>query len=69
MKVWFESSRIEELLNLAHDLGGLYGIKAIDSLHLAAAILMGAGEFITSEGPSSPFHRYQEPGVKIVSIY
>lgn len=34
-----------------------FGLNALDGLHIAAALLAGAAEFITAERPSSPFSR------------
>jgi len=39
---------------------------AIDALHLAAAISVGAEELITTEKPNKPIHR--ATGITVVSI-
>jgi hypothetical protein len=38
----------------------------MDALHIAAAIEVGAAEFITAERPTSPLFRVR--GVKVVSL-
>ncbi len=47
--------------------GEKYGLAALDALHIAAALLAQADEFITAERPTSPFSRVQ--GVKVTTIY
>lgn len=44
-----------------------YGLNAIDALHVAAALLAGAEEFITTEKPDKPIHRVA--GLTVVSIH
>jgi predicted nucleic acid-binding protein len=46
--------------------GSQYGLSALDALHVAAALLSKAGEFITAERPTSPLSRVQ--GVRVISI-
>ena len=43
------------------------GLAAMDSLHLAAAYLSRADEFITTERPGKPI--YRSPLVKIVYLF
>ena len=47
--------------------GEKHGLAAMDALHIAAASLAQADEFITAERPTSPFSRVQ--GMKITTIY
>jgi len=47
-------------------LGRQFGLSALDSLHVAAALLSGADEFITAERPTSPFNRVA--GLKVIFI-
>lgn len=51
----------------AVNIGEKFGLAAMDALHVAAAFLTAADEFITAERPASPFSRVT--GIKIVSIY
>lgn len=46
--------------------GARYGLNALDALHIAAALLAGADEFVTAERPTSPLSRVQ--GVTIISL-
>jgi predicted nucleic acid-binding protein len=47
--------------------GAKYGLGAMDALHIAAALLAQADEFITAERPTSPILRVA--GLKIWTIY
>jgi len=44
-----------------------YGLAAMDALHVASALALGADELITTEKPSKPMHRV--PLLRIVSIH
>lgn len=35
------------------------GLSALDALHVAAALAVGADEFVTTEKPGKPIHRVQ----------
>jgi hypothetical protein len=56
-----------ELCEQATKMACQYGIAAMDALHLAAAIRLGAKEFITAEKPGKPIFRVSAITVK--SIY
>lgn len=43
-----------------------FGLSAMDSLHVAAAVLSGSEEFITTERKSKPIHRFR--GIRVISI-
>jgi predicted nucleic acid-binding protein len=43
-----------------------YGLNALDALHVAAAILLGGEELLTTEEPRKPIHRVTE--LKVVTI-
>ena len=47
-------------------LGCQFGLSALDALHIAAALLVGADEFVTAERSNSPFNRVT--GLKITFI-
>ena len=42
------------------------GLGSMDALHVAAAVLLGADELVTAEGPLKSIHRTQS--IKVVSI-
>lgn len=47
--------------------GVQFGLKAMDALYIAAAMLANCDEFITAERPTSPFSRVT--GITVVTIY
>ncbi|HMV46765.1 MAG TPA: type II toxin-antitoxin system VapC family toxin [Blastocatellia bacterium] len=51
----------------AEKVGSRFGLSMGDALHVAAALMVGADEFVTAERPTSPFKNVQ--GVTIISIY
>lgn len=51
----------------AEKVGGQFGLNMGDALHIAAALLSGADEFVTAERPTSPFKNVT--GIKVASIY
>jgi predicted nucleic acid-binding protein len=51
------------LAQTAFDVATMYGLSAMDALHVAAALAINADEFVTSERASSPLLR-----VRILSI-
>ena len=56
-----------ELVDSALELAKTFGLSALDSLHLTAAQLLEADEFVTGEKPSSPIFRV--PNIRIVSLF
>ena len=67
----FERVRKEEPLSEAlgeeaFKLASRYGLAAADALNLAAAIRLGAQEFVTTEAPGKPMFRVRE--VKVTSL-
>ncbi len=56
-----------ELGREAMELARRHGIAAMDALHLAAAIRLGAEEFFTAEKPGKPMFRAR--GIKVKSIH
>jgi len=57
----------EALGNEAQRLAEKYGLAALDALHIAAALRLGATEFYTSEKPGKPMFRVKE--LKIISLH
>lgn len=57
---------LNKIVQDAHQIGCQYGLAAMDALHLAAALSIGAEEFITTEKPTKPMFRVL--GINIVSI-
>lgn len=44
-----------------------YGLAAMDALHIAAALSIGATEFITTEKQTKPMYRVTE--IKVISLF
>lgn len=57
----------DHLVNEALTVGNRYGLGAMDALHIAAALEMGADEFITSERTTSPLMRVQGIVIKTIA--
>lgn len=54
------------ILNDALNVASTYGLSALDGLHVAAALAVGADELVTTEGATKPMHR--AGGIKITAI-
>lgn len=63
--VWVLSS--PALVRLALQLASQHGIAAMDALHVAAAQIVKADEFVTTEQPTKPMFRAPSP--RIISIH
>lgn len=71
-EAFFESADVylpdvAPIVKNAFQLGKQFGLNAMDALHISAAILAQADEFVTTERPNSPFQNVK--GIKILSIY
>lgn len=51
------ASDLNGLVNLAISESERYGLAAMDGLHVAAALLLGAEQFVTTEKPGKPIYR------------
>lgn len=56
----------DKLFKQAYDVACKYGLSGFDALHAAAALSVGADEFVTSEGATKPLHRVR--GIKVISL-
>ncbi len=50
-----------------YNLACKYGLAAMDALHIAAALSVGATEFITTEKKTKPMYRVSE--IKIIYLF
>lgn len=62
---WAED--IDQIIQNAYREVGESGLGAMDALHVAAAVLIGAGEFITNEKPEKSIHRTKS--ISVFSIW
>lgn len=58
---------LEQIIQDAHNIACQYGLAAMDALHIAAALSVGASEFVTTEKPTKPMFRVT--GIKVISIF
>jgi predicted nucleic acid-binding protein len=64
VEYWVDS--LDAIVQQADQIASQYGLSAIDALHIAAAILAGADEFITTEKSTKPMHRVTD--IRVISI-
>lgn len=57
----------EKIKQIAYEQASQFGLSAMDSLHIVAAISVNADEFITTEKINKPIHRTKS--IKLISIY
>lgn len=61
------ATNLGEVVDRGLALAAHYGLSAIDALHIAAALTVGAEEFVTAERPTSPLCRVTE--LRVISLY
>lgn len=64
VEIWVSLS--DGLAELAQQQAEKFGLSALDSLHVAAAISAGADEFVTTEKLGKPLHRVRD--FRIISV-
>lgn len=62
---WAEST--DEIIERGYKEAVAYGLAALDALHVAAAAILGADEFVTTEKSNKPI--YRTAAVKVVSLW
>jgi predicted nucleic acid-binding protein len=62
---WAEST--DEIIERGYKEALAYGLAPLDALHVAAAVILGADELVTTEKGDKPIHR--TAAVKVVSIW
>ena len=60
------ANQIDKIVQKGYEIATNFGVAAMDSLHLAAALEMNCDEFVTTEKVTKPLHRVT--GIKIISI-
>jgi predicted nucleic acid-binding protein len=65
--VSYWAADIDKIIKSAKEEASKSGLGAMDALHIAAAISVGATEFVTTEKPEKSIHRTQS--IKVTSIY
>ncbi|MBD2360168.1 type II toxin-antitoxin system VapC family toxin [Anabaena minutissima FACHB-250] len=64
--VSYWATDLEQISQDAYQLSSLYGLAAMDALHVAAALWLKSNELITTEKPTKPMHRVKK--IQIISI-
>ena len=62
---WVES--VDDVVERAYRIATSNGLNGIDALHVAAAVLVGADELVTTEKAGKPIHRVTD--IVVVSLY
>lgn len=65
--VTYWANDTEQVIQDGYNIACEYGLAAMDALHIAAAISVGAEEFITTEKPTKPMYRVTD--IKVVSLF
>ncbi len=66
-EVSYWANDLNVIIEKAYQQSSQFGIGAMDALHIAAALSVGATEFITNEKPEKSIHRTQS--IKVISIH
>lgn len=64
--VTYWANDVERIIEEAYRIACTYGLASMDSLHVAAALLVGAEELVTTEKPTKPMYRVT--GIQFISI-
>ncbi|RAQ43851.1 nucleic acid-binding protein [Arthrospira sp. O9.13F] len=65
--VIYWANDINTIIEQAYRESSQFGLGAMDALHIAAAVSVGATEFITNEKPQKSIRRTRS--IKVISIY
>lgn len=65
--VMYWANDLTHIVQEAYKIASHYGLAAMDALHVAAALSVGAEELITTEKRTKPMHRVT--GITVVSIF
>lgn len=57
---------MERIVEVAEGVAVQHGLNALDALHVAAAITLGADELVTTEKPAKPIYRVNS--VRVVPL-
>lgn len=64
--VTYWANDVERIIEEAYRIACTYGLASMDSLHIAAELLVGAEELVTTEKPTKPMYRVT--GIQVISI-
>ncbi|MBD2498314.1 PIN domain-containing protein [Nostoc sp. FACHB-280] len=66
-EVSYWANDINSIIEIAYEESSKFGVGAMDALHIASAISVGATEFVTNEKLGKSIHRTQS--IKMISIH
>jgi hypothetical protein len=66
-EVSYWATDLDSIIEAAYKESSQFGLGAMDALHIAAAVSVGATEFVTNEKSEKSIHRTQR--IKIISIH
>ncbi|MFK0734515.1 MAG: type II toxin-antitoxin system VapC family toxin [Gloeotrichia echinulata GP01] len=65
--VTYWANDLDKIVQEAYQIAAQYGLAAMDALHVAAALSVGAEEFMTTEKKTKPMFRVSS--IKVISIF
>ncbi|WP_414569296.1 type II toxin-antitoxin system VapC family toxin [Nostoc sp. CCY 9925] len=65
--VTYWANDLAHIVQEAYQIASQYGLAAMDALHVAAALSVGAEELVTTEKKTKPMHRVAS--INVVSIF
>jgi predicted nucleic acid-binding protein len=65
--VIYWANNLEQIVQDANNIACKYGLAAMDALHIAAALSVGAEEFVTTEKPTKPMFRVTS--IQVISLF
>ncbi|MBH8561686.1 type II toxin-antitoxin system VapC family toxin [Nostoc sp. CENA67] len=65
--VTYWASDLQQVVENAYQIAGQYGLAAMDALHVATALQVGASFLVTTEKSTKPMHRIT--GITVISIF
>jgi predicted nucleic acid-binding protein len=65
--VTYWANDIEQVIRDSYYIGCKYGLAAMDAFHIAAALSIGAEEFMTTEKPTKPMFNITD--IQVTSIF
>jgi predicted nucleic acid-binding protein len=59
---------IDHVVEIAEREAARHGLSALDALHVATAMILGAEELWTTEGPHKPIHRVTSTSLRVMTL-
>ncbi|ARV63398.1 nuclease (plasmid) [Nostocales cyanobacterium HT-58-2] len=65
--VTYWANDLEKVMQDSYSIACQYGLAAMDALHMAAALSVGAEEFVTTEKSTKPMFRVSD--IRVISLF